>query len=126
MSETPITVVYDRKVATYPASYVSIFMPAGLDMTMNTTVQGTIPPHWGVPGDARNSVLIQKINLKAADGTMAFPGAAHPADVVGADKDLTDAERQTLVRVMDLGGQYYSRQNTGFTAYAKDPVAGTK
>jgi hypothetical protein len=125
MSDTPITVVYDRMVATYPASYVSIFMPAALDMGMQTKVIGTVPPTWGVPGNARGSALISKINLRAGDGATAFGAAMHPENVGGS---LSDEERAALVRVMDLGGQYWARQNTGFTPFAaaKDPVSGGK
>ncbi len=125
MTETPVTVVYDRRVATYPASYVSIFMPAALEMGMQTRVLGTPPPRWGVPGDARASALIAKVNVKAADGAMAYSAAMHPEDASEKVK-LTDEERQVLIRVMDLGGQYYSRQNTEFVPLSKDPVAGVK
>ncbi len=134
LSATPVTVYYDRKVATYPASYVSIFYPAALEMG-KVTVTGTVPPKWGIPEDARNSALIEKINVRAADGSNAWDlttalswnpstmHSFHPADV-GAT-DLTDDERQMLIRTCDLGGQYYARQNTGFVPYANDPVAGT-
>ena len=27
-----------------------------------------------------------------------------------------------LIRAIDMGGQYYSRQNTAFVPYANDPV----
>ncbi len=124
MSDTPVTVYYDRRVATYPASYVSIFFPAALEMGMQTTVAGTIPPKWGVPANARASAMIAKINLLAADKTTAFPGAMHPEDT-GPANTLSDVERQMLVRVMDLGGQYYARQNTNFAAYS-DPSSGVK
>jgi hypothetical protein len=44
----------------------------------------------------------------------------HPEDV---GVTLTDQERQTIaVYPMDLGGQYYARQNTGFVALAVEPV----
>jgi hypothetical protein len=29
-----------------------------------------------------------------------------------------------LIRVIDMGGQYYSRQNTDFQPYANDPLGG--
>jgi hypothetical protein len=125
MSETPVTVYYDRRVATYPASYVSIFFPASLEMGMKTTVTGTVPPKWGVPGNARGSALIAKINVKAPDGAMAYTTAQHPEDVASAQA-LTDDERQMLIRVMDLGGQYYARQNTQFAPFANDPTSGVK
>ena len=42
----------------------------------------------------------------------------------GAAYALTDAERQTIaVYPMDLGGQFWARQNTGFAAFTNgDPV----
>jgi hypothetical protein len=134
LTSAPVTVYYDRQVHAWPASYVSLFYPAALEMG-KVTVTGTVPPKWGIPEDARNSALIEKINVHAADGSTAYdlttslswkPGtlhAFHPADV-GAT-DLTDDERQMLIRTCDLGGQYYSRQNTGFVpvSAASDPVS---
>src|SRR5262249_26038273 len=117
MTDTPITIVYDRKVATYPASYVSIFMPAAMEMGMQTKVIGTVPPKWGIPGSARESALFAKINLRAGDGSTAFGATMHPEDTGGAN-GLAEDERAALVRVMDLGGQYWARQNTGFAPYA--------
>jgi hypothetical protein len=126
LSSTPVTVYYDRSVATWPASYVSIFYPATLmmagdgDTTGAVKVTGTVPPMWGVPGSARASVLTQKLNLPATDGTWAWPVATHaphPEDQ-GSQYALTAAERQTIaVYPMDLGGQYWSRQNTGFVPF---------
>jgi hypothetical protein len=128
LSSTPVTVYYDRKVATWPASYVSIFYPATLQMGDSTgkiAIMGTVPPMWGVPGSARASALTQKLNLRAADGSTAWPlgmKPLHPEDKGGA---LTDDERKTIaVYPMDLGGQYYARQNTGFVPFTNgDPVA---
>jgi hypothetical protein len=126
LTDTPVTVVYDRRVATYPSSYVSIFFPAAADMTgPGVQIQGTLPPKWGVPGSARQSKLIEKINLKAEDGSMAWATPMHPEDK-GPEHTLTQEERAMLVRLMDMGGQYYSRQNTGFVPYGNDPVAGIK
>ena len=85
-------------------------------------------PWWGVPGSARASALTQKINLHgilngAADGTTAWPSAnpMHPED---KGVTLTDDERKTIaVYPMDLGGQYWARQNTGFVPFTSgDPV----
>jgi hypothetical protein len=127
LTDTPVTVVYDRRVATYASSYVSIFYPAASAMTgPGAQVQGTLPPLWGVPGSARQSKLIEKINVKAEDGTLAWPDAPmHPEDK-GPEHALTPQERQMLIQVMDLGGQYYSRQNTEFTPNPNDPVGGIK
>jgi len=125
LSTTPVTVYYDKRVATWPASYVSIFYPATLmmdpDATGMITITGTVPPMWGIPGSARASKLTQKLNLHGADGSTAWPLATnplHPEDQAGA-LPLTDDERKTIaVYPMDLGGQYYSRQNTGFMPIA--------
>jgi hypothetical protein len=130
LSDTPVTVVYDRRVATYAASYVSIFFPAAAEMTgPGAQIVGALPPRWGVPGSARQSKLIEKVNVKAADGTQAWPTPLHPEDKpgeAGKEHSLTPEERQMLIQVMDLGGQYYSRQNTGFVPNTNDPVSGIK
>lgn len=122
LSERPVTVVYDRKVETYPASYVSLFFPATMEMGMgNAKPTGDVPPKWAIINNSRESVLIKKLNVKASDGTFAYgTPAMHPED---KGVTLTDDERQTLVRSIDVGGQFYSRQNTGFVPFGNDPVA---
>jgi hypothetical protein len=137
LSDTPVTVYYDRMVASWPASYVSIFYPATLNMagdgdsTGTITLTGTVPPNYGVPGSARASVLTQILNLHGTDGSTAWPsnvapgggvaGAFHPENV---GVSLTDDERKTIaVYPMDLGGQFWARQNTGFVPFTNgDPV----
>jgi hypothetical protein len=123
LSDTAVTVYYDRNVATWPASYVSIFYPATLQMgdtTGTVKITGTVPPMWGVPGSARASKLTQKLNLPAPDGTWAWPVSSnppHPEDQ-GSQYALMPSERQTIaVYPMDLGGQYWARQNTGFVPF---------
>jgi hypothetical protein len=123
-SATPIQVYYDREVHTWASSYVSIFYPASMEMEMDgLTVTGEIPPKWGIPESARESVMIEKLNVKAPDGTFAWNHPSHPEDV---NVTLTDEQRQTLIRVMDLGGQYYSRKNTNYKAYSSDPTLRNK
>jgi hypothetical protein len=155
LSSTPVTVYYDRRVASYPASYVSIFYPASLgmmgdgDTTGKVVITGAAPcatgglpsgglqdgtaggctPWWGIPGSARASAITQRINLNGilngtADGTTAWPLATnpkHPEDVGGS---LSDSDRKTIaVYPMDLGGQYWARQNTNFSPFTSgDPV----
>jgi hypothetical protein len=123
LSSTPVTVYYDESVASWPASYVSIFYPASIEMG-TVSVTGTLPPLWGIPGDARHSALTQKLNLNGADGTTAWPLSTNPLHPEDQGVTLTDDERKTLaVYPMDLGGQFYARQNTGFTPYTNgDPV----
>lgn len=132
LSDTSVTVTYDRKTATYPMSYVSIFYPAILQMAMGegAKVTGTVPPIWGRPSDARNSALIEKLNIESAFDAKRTAWALgqpfsdpnikggkrtmHPEDV---GVTLTREERTALIRAFDMGGQFYSRQNTGFVAY---------
>jgi hypothetical protein len=153
LSTTPVTVFYDRKVAVWPASYVSIFYPATLGMGMGDptgkiTVTGAAPcsqggltpaenmgpagctPWYGIPGSARASALTEKINLHGmvsgmSDGTTAWPTDTYPMHPEDQGVMLTDQERQTIaVYPMDLGGQYWARQNTGFVPFTNgDPVA---
>jgi hypothetical protein len=122
LSNRPVTVVYDRMVETYPASYVSLFFPATMELGMgNAKPTGDLPPKWAIVNNARESQLIKKLNVKAADGTFAYgQPAMHPED---KGVTLTDEERQALVRSIDVGGQFYSRQNTGFVPFGGDPVA---
>ncbi len=144
LTSTPVTVFYDRKVASYPASYVSIFYGASLSMMGTTsgkvTVTGAVPcsspglkanspsgctPLWGIPGSARASALPQKTNLHGADGTTtAWPLADFPMHPEDRGVTLSDTERKTIgVYPADLGGQYWARKNTGFVPYtAGDPV----
>jgi hypothetical protein len=115
-SETPLTVVYDRRTNTWMTSYVSIFYPATLSMmTDMVMVTGTVPPPWGVPESARESVLVEKLNPMAADGTYAWDATTHKPHPEDVGVQMTAEEKnklvQTFVKVMDLGGQYYSRQN---------------
>jgi hypothetical protein len=125
-SGNPITVRYDRMTGAWPASYVSIFYPAGLQMTQGITiVSGTVPPMWGVPANARGSEMIKHMNVMAADNTTAWPTSTSPMHPENVGVTVTPAEREALIRSIDLGGQYYARQNTGFVPYTSgDPVAG--
>jgi hypothetical protein len=153
LTDTPITVAYDEGTYTWPVSYVSIFYPAnvGMGSTMGITVTGSAQPctegglsantpagctpWWGIPGSARASALTEKLNLHGfsnggpdgtPDGTTAWPISTHPLHPEDVGITLTDADRQTLaILPMDLGGQYYSRQNTGFMPMTVDPVTPT-
>jgi Hydrazine synthase alpha subunit middle domain len=127
LSSTPVTVYYDKSVVAWPASYISIFYPAALEMgdiTGMIKVTGTVPPKYGIPGSARASVLTQKLNLRAPDGTTAWPLAANPLHPEDQGVPVPDDVRKTIaVYPMDLGGQFWARQNTGFAPYVMgDPV----
>jgi hypothetical protein len=138
LSDTPVTVYYDRSVATWPSSYVSLFYPAALamDEAKGAMVTGTIPPEWAIPSDARNSKLIEKLNITSSvDGTTyAWPlgQAFTDPNVHGATRTdhaavagLTRDETVKLIRAIDMGGQYYARQNSDFKPFVdSDPVSG--
>jgi len=115
-SDTELTVLYDRRVNAWMTSYVSVFYPSTLSMMDGRVmITGTVPPPWGVPESARESVLVEKLNVKAPDGTFAWDPANHPPHPEDVGVAIPDADKErlvrTLVKVMDLGGQYYSRQN---------------
>jgi hypothetical protein len=137
LTDTPVTVYYDRRVATWPSSYVSLFYPAAMSMEMGkVTVTGTVPPKWAVPSDARNSVLIEKLNVTSIKDSSVY---AWPLDEAFTDSDvaggtrtdhaklagLTRDELVKLIRAIDMGGQYYARQNSDFKPFSDgDPVSG--
>ena len=79
-------------------------------MTQGVTAMGDMPPEWVEVGDARGSRLIEQVGAQAEDdpAMWAFAEAPHPEDV---GVTLTREERLTLIQMVDLGGQYYSRQN---------------
>jgi hydrazine synthase alpha subunit-like protein len=135
LSDRPITVTYDRDVQSWPASYVSLFYPAAMEMEMSMGAEitaGTLPPVWARPSDARNSALIEKLNVTAIgdESRTAWPLGApfndtsihggtrsiHPENV---GVTLTREERVKLIRAIDMGGQFYSRKNTGFEPMAR-------
>jgi hypothetical protein len=139
LTDTPVTVYYDRNVATWPSSYVSLFYPAALamDEAKGAMVTGTVPPEWAIPSNARKSLLIEKLNVQSSvDGTTyAWPLGQPFSDpnVHGATRTdhaavagLTRAETVMLIRAIDMGGQYYARQNSDFQPFTDgDPVAGS-
>jgi len=137
LTDREITVKYDRQTHAWPASYVSIFYPAALEMEMakGAEVTGTVPPKWGVPSDARHSAMIEKLNITSSlqPDTYAWTlgEAFSDANIAGGTRadhaklaGLTRDEVRMLIRSIDMGGQYFARQNTGFKPFNNDPVAG--
>jgi hypothetical protein len=124
LSSDSLDTYYERDTVSYPASYVTLLYPSA--MMGERQVTGEVPdPPWVVPGSARQSRLIQKINATPADARAgsewAWPTPPHPEDV---GVTLTPQERLVLIRMADLGGQYYSRRNIdSATAY---PMQGVK
>jgi hypothetical protein len=117
LSSRPLNAYYEREAVTYPASYITLLYPSA--MMGEVRVEGT-PIEWVVPGNARASRFIAKVNINAVEvdgnGTLtetvpaewAFKSGAHPENV---GVQLTRQERLTLIRAIDLGAQYYSRRN---------------
>jgi hypothetical protein len=114
LTSAPIEVEYMNDVVEYPASYVTLLYTSAL--TGDAIATGDTPPSWVVPGSARQSALIQAININSEDdaGKWAFDTPSHPEDV---GVTLTREDRQALIQVIDLGGQYYTRRNVEGAAY---------
>jgi hypothetical protein len=111
LSSTPVESYYERETVTYPASYVSLLYPSA--MMGDSMVEGDVPtPPWVVPASARQSRLIEKVNATPSDARAnkewAWKTPAHPEDV---GVTLTPDERLMLIRMADLGGQYFTRRN---------------
>ncbi|HEY8945379.1 MAG TPA: hypothetical protein VIM73_14010 [Polyangiaceae bacterium] len=135
LSSRPITVTYDNETRAWPASYVSLFYPSAMEMGDDLEVTGTVPPEWAIPSDARNSAVIEKLNVTSFRnaGTYAWPigEAFSNPDIRGGTRtdhaalaQMTREELVKLIRAIDMGGQYYARQNTDFKPFAEDPLAG--
>jgi hypothetical protein len=111
LSDRPITTYYEMDVVEYPASYVSLLYPSA--MMGEVTATGDMPPIWVVPGAARESALVAKVNAQSEndESDFAWDTMPHPEDVTAGGVTLTREERLMLIQMADLGGQYYSRRN---------------
>lgn len=135
LSSRPITVTYDNDTREWPASYVSLFYPSALEMGDDLEVTGTVPPEWAIPSDARNSAVIEKLNVTSNldPSRYAWPlgEAFSNPDIRGGTRTdhaamagLTRDELRKLIRAIDMGGQFYARQNTQFQPSMNDALAG--
>ena len=117
LSDRAMAVYYEREVVDFPVSYISLMYASS--MMGDTAVTGGVAPiEWVIPANARGSRLVEAVNaVSEIDGSAAFDRPLHPEDV---GVDLTRDERMMLIRMADLGAQYYSRRNVpgGFTASA--------
>ncbi len=111
LSSRMISTYYEDEVVEYPASYVSLLYPSA--MMGDSVATGDMPPEWIVPGDARGSRMVQVMNITAEDdaAAWAWTDRAHVDTMASAGITMTREDRLTLVRMADLGGQYYSRWN---------------
>jgi hypothetical protein len=119
LSEKPVQLLVGERRGNYdyPASYVSLI---GLDMELGENVVKVMSADnmpmapYVTPGSARTSKVIQKLNppqrFPAVDLTKrAFPGAVHPVDVGGME--LTPDEYYLLILNIDMGAQFFFREN---------------
>jgi hypothetical protein len=107
LSSTPIEVYYENDVNSYPLSYVTLLYPSA--MMSDSVATGDVPPQWVIPGAARESPLIRAVNIDTADGAeWAWMEQVH---AMGELDGMTREERLMLIRMVDLGGQYWSRRN---------------
>lgn len=109
LSDRAVETYYENEVVSYPASYVSLLYPSA--MMGDAMATGDVPPEWIIPGEARQSRMIEVMNMTASgdEGDLAWPGRPmHPED---QGVTMSREDRLTLIRAADLGGQYYSRWN---------------
>jgi hypothetical protein len=102
-------------ISGYSASHLSLLGPMMMELEeAGITVSGDMPIYV-VPGEARQSLLFEKLNpmqlYPTADTGVRFRQgqAVHPADVGGTE--LTPDEYYLLILMADAGGQFYSREN---------------
>ncbi len=108
LSDRLIQTYYEREVVTYPASYISLLYPSA--MMGEATATGDVPPEWIIPGAARESRMLEVMNMTGTDASdLAWADRPmHPEDV---GVTVSREDRLTLIRAADLGGQYSSRWN---------------
>jgi len=98
----------------FPASYISL-VGLGMELGENTVeIIGDYKP-FIAPGKAAESDVIKKLNppqrFPLDENVRAFPGPQHPADKGGAA--LTPDEYYLLILNIDMGAQFYFRENKG-------------
>jgi len=109
LSSRPIEAYYEEETVTYPASYVSLLYPSA--MMGDSMAVGDVPPEWIVPGAARRSAAIEAMNVAAPGDPSDVAWATRPMHPEDQGVDVSHEDRLMLIRMADLGGQYYSRWN---------------
>lgn len=107
--------VGETMMSGYTASHLSIAGPDMMELeeeNPNIVVSGDMPIY-AIPNEARNSILIQKLNPPQLFPTVnlnnrAFGSVIHPLDVGG--EELTVDEYYALILAIDSGVQFYSRE----------------
>jgi hypothetical protein len=109
--------VGERQDYDFPASYVSLMgleMELGENQVEIQVAGGGQMPSYVTPGSAAKSLVVRKLNPpqrfpEANPAMRAFEGATHPKDVGG--QELTPDEYYRLILNIDMGGQYFFREN---------------
>ena len=112
--------VGQRMTGDFTASYISLAglgMELGEDAVTITDANGnplTAPPSYITPGSAKDSQVIQMLNppqrYPNVDTNVRFQsGAVHPLDVAGTE--LTLDEYNMMILNIDMGGQFFFREN---------------
>lgn len=108
-------------VSGYSKSHLSLLGPSMLleDEELDITIEGDFP-QYVIPGNARESILIQMLNPPRQFPTpkldqRAFGGIQGHAEEKG--HPLTAEQYRLLVEMADNGGQFYSRENAPGLTY---------
>ncbi|MCZ7683950.1 MAG: hypothetical protein M5U28_36355 [Sandaracinaceae bacterium] len=109
LSDRLLEVYYENEVVSYPASYVSLLYPSA--MMGDSMAVGDVPPEWVIPGEARASRLIEVVNMSASGDATDLAWADRPMHPEDQGVTVSREDRLVLIRMSDLGGQYYSRWN---------------
>lgn len=110
LSDRLLEVYYEDELVSYPASYVTLLYPSA--MMGDSMATGDVPPEWVTPGAARESRVIEVMNMASQYDANELAWATrplHPEDQ-GAPA-VSREDRMMLIQSVDLGGQYYSRRN---------------
>jgi hypothetical protein len=108
--------VGERMTGDFTASYISL---AGLGMELGEDVVTITPPNavlsYFEPGKARDSQVVKMLNppqrFPSVNANVRYQtGAVHPLDV-GGTAELTLDEYYQLILNIDMGGQFYFREN---------------
>ena len=115
----------------YTASYISVMGLGEIigDDVVNITGGGGNQYGYVSPASAKDSKIIQMLNppqrFPAVDmNTRAFTTTPHMTDVGHPELELTDAEFYRFILNIDMGGQFYFRENHD-TAQAYNTTPGS-
>jgi hypothetical protein len=113
-------VVGEKMTGAFTASYISVMGLGEIlgEDVVNITGAGYARYGYVEPGSAKDSKIVQKLNppqrFPTIDtGTRAFPGGVHTTQVGHPEWELTPDEYYRLILNIDMGGQFFFRENKG-------------